>query len=98
MNLVDGFVLLHINPCRLFNAKSCIHIDEIYDLLMSSLSVTFLNKPELIYLLRVKWFQVLLFYTNLFNLIHLFTRNEMVSSLENDWMVQWDPNKYYHSG
>ena len=61
-----GRVLWHINPCGLFNTKSCAHTHThthreiyIFDLFGNSLLVTlFLNKPELICLHTVKCFQV----------------------------------------
>ena len=66
-----GCVLCHINPCQLFNDKSCLnshthtHIHThthtyIYDLFTNSLSVAFLNELELICLHILKWFQVFL--------------------------------------
>ena len=55
-----GWVLWHINHCRLFNAKSCfIYILNTYDLLTHFVDI-FLNKTELIFLNTVKWFQVFL--------------------------------------
>ena len=59
---MDGYILWHINPCSLFNAKL-----YIYDLATNSLSVTLLlNEPELICLHIVEWFQVLLSNTSIF--------------------------------
>ena len=62
-----GCVLWHINPCELFDAESSLHTQPhtctgVYIILENNLLETlFSNKPELICLHTVKWFQVLLF-------------------------------------
>ena len=62
--LLVGRVLHYINPCRLFNARSCLYIyvkyEDINDLLTISLYVTVLKWTNLICLQTVKRFQVLL--------------------------------------
>ena len=65
------FVLRHINPSRLFNAKPCLYfhtfILNMYDLKTNSLlPILFLNESDFICLLTVKRFQVLQFNTNSF--------------------------------
>ena len=53
-------VLCQINPYRLFNAKSCLYIYDLFE--NSLLGILFLNELlELIRLHTIKWFQVLLF-------------------------------------
>ena len=52
-NSLVGCVLQHINPCRLFNAKSCLYIHIEYICFVNEWFVG--NNPTL------RWFQVLLF-------------------------------------
>ena len=49
-----GWVLWHIKPCRLFNAKSCLYLYKTW--FVGNIS----DKPEPICLDTAKWFQVLL--------------------------------------
>ena len=59
-----GWVLWHINNCRLFNAKSSLYSYQIY-MCKHILLITFLNEPELFFfLLAVQCFQVLPSNTN----------------------------------
>ena len=58
-----GWVLLHVNHYRLFNAKSSLYIYAKYMICQQILLITFLNEPELIFC-TVKWFQVFLFNSN----------------------------------
>ena len=58
-----GWVLWHINHCRLFNAKSRLDIYIKYIIWKRILLIMFLNEPEL-FLHTIKWFQVLLCITN----------------------------------
>ena len=56
-----GWVLWHINHCRLFNARSSLDISNM--ICEHILWITFLNKPKfsfiLFYLRTGKWFQIL---------------------------------------
>ena len=61
-----GWVLWHINHCRLFNAKSCFYKYILNIWLVNTFFDRFLNEPELIHLYSVKWFQVFLPNTNIF--------------------------------
>ena len=68
-NFCFGWILWHINPCRLFNAKSWLHIYLHYVYMIckpSLLRTLFLNKPKLICLHTIKWSQVLISNTNNF--------------------------------
>ena len=64
-----GWVLRHINHCRLFNAKSYSYIYIKYMVCKHILLITFLNKPQLTCLPTVKWFQVLLCNSNNLTLV-----------------------------
>ena len=64
LSCLFGFILWHINPCKIFNTKPYLIIN-ICDLSVNSLWATlFLNEWELICLFTVKWFQLLLSNTN----------------------------------
>ena len=66
-----GWVLCHINYCRLLNAKSFINMYIKY-ILCKDILWTFLNNTEFICLHTVKWFQVLLCNSNsLMSVIYL---------------------------
>ena len=59
-----GWVLWHINLCRLFNTKSSLYIYITYIIFKHILLIKFLNEQELIFLHTVKWFQAFLFNVN----------------------------------
>ena len=61
-----GWVLWHINHCRLFNAKSSLYIYIEYMICKHVLLIAFLNEPGLIFFDAIKWFQVFLSNTNTF--------------------------------
>ena len=79
-----GFDLVswHINPCRLFNAKSFLHM--YIKCFLNILSLTFLNEPELIFsqlngLIFFDLIWIILFTNN-----HLFIQSLMFSSIALD--------------
>ena len=61
-----GLVLWHIKHGRLFNAKSSLYIYIKYIRSVNILLITISNKPKLLFLSTVKWFQVFLSNTNNF--------------------------------
>ena len=63
-NVLFCFILWHFNHCRLSNAKSSLYIYIKYIWFVNILLITFLNKPTLILLHTIKWFQVLRCITN----------------------------------
>ena len=74
LNIYDlvwfGWVLWHINYCRLFNAKSYLYIKIRYMICKHILLIIFSNEPKLILFHTIKWFQLLL--TIQFNICHFF--------------------------
>ena len=57
-----GWVLWHINHCRLFNAKSFLYIYIKYMIYKHILWITVLDEPELIFSIQLNDF--IYFYTN----------------------------------
>ena len=57
-----GWVLRHINHCRLFNVKSFLYIYIKYMISKHILLITFLNEPEFIFF-ALRWFYLFLFKT-----------------------------------
>ena len=80
-----GWGLWHINPCRLFNAKSSLYIYIKYIWFVNILQLIFLNEPELFFfgggtqLNGFKYYYLILIIR--VNINHLFADSEAVINI-----------------